>query len=199
MLVLGVARELRAACTSYDTGRVAAIMFDLAHASVLLLAGLALACWLDLRSRRISNVLTLSLLLVGLALQATLPQGEGLLADSGQGSIGLSRTLLGIGSMFAAALALWRSRLFGAGDAKLLIAVAAFVGWPGVAPLLLLTVASGTFLAFWGVWRRRRNRGTPYMTDQRAGSTALSLPYSLAITAGTIAYILLQNQGLLRW
>lgn len=74
------------------------------------------AAGIDAFTSRIPNALTFSLLAVGLLAQATV--GEG-----------LTFALIGAGVAFALHFALWQLGLEGAGDAKLMIAVGAFVGW----------------------------------------------------------------------
>lgn len=77
---------------------------------------LAIAAGYDVKTQRIPNVLTFPLLFAGLIVQWAL--GEGLVYG-----------LMGVGAAFALHFTLWSLSLEGAGDAKLMMAVGAFVGW----------------------------------------------------------------------
>lgn len=83
---------------------------------VLLIVALVIAGAIDVRTTRIPNALTFPLMLVGLLVQGTVGTG----AMDG---------FLGLGAAFALHFALWQLKLEGAGDAKLMMAVGAFIGW----------------------------------------------------------------------
>lgn len=159
-------------------------------AGLLLVALLATACTVDWRERRIPNALVAAGLLAGLAWQALAPAGAGPFDADHPGAVGLGAASAGVALMLVATLVLWKARLFGAGDAKLLVAVAAFGGPADTAPVLLATLLAGGLLALAGMvhigWRLRgatpaSSSGTPALHLL----SATRLPYSLAIAAGT--------------
>lgn len=84
-------------------------------AEILLWLGLATACVTDLREQKIPNLLTFPLMLAGVLLH--LAGGEPLVG------------LVGIGAAFALHFLLFALGIDRAGDAKLMMAVGAFVGW----------------------------------------------------------------------
>jgi prepilin peptidase CpaA len=156
---------------------------------VALLALIVTACAVDLRERRIPNVVCVAGLLAGLLLQATLPL-DGTFAAIGPGAIGLAAAGAGALAMLGAGLLLWRVRLFGAGDAKLLVAVGAYVGIAGAPYVLVLTALFGGALAIsTGLLVHRT-----LSLDGRTAS--LRVPYSLAIGAGTLAHAAAASFGL---
>ena len=146
---------------------------------------------IDVRSRRIPNVLTLTGCLAGLVLAA--------LAG---GLAGFWPSLQGLLLAFALTLPFWLLGWFGAGDVKLLSAVGAFVGVDLVMPVLLATGLAGALLAAVVLL----DRGLLAQTRQRLAATlGLSmaarrwvyvapgeqeqqarLPYAVAIAAGTL-------------
>ncbi|MEN9418992.1 MAG: hypothetical protein RI988_2612 [Pseudomonadota bacterium] len=188
-------------------------------AATVLAALLGAACWVDLRTRRIPNALVVTGAGAGLGLQAMLPAGQGLFAAHGAGAIGAPAALAALALMGLTGMLLWRARLFGAGDAKLLAAVGVYVGPAGVLPLLLATLASGGALALLALAPRTARRLRPPRRDTlaapaapatpagtvtsappagRAASFAGRLPYALAIAAGAAAHIgwsLLRTHG----
>lgn len=153
---------------------------------------LAVASAIDLRTRRIPNALVVSGALLGLGLQAALPAGRGLFDSFAPGGIGLSAALLAGVVLLAAGVLLWRSGLFGAGDAKLLAALGPYVGPAGVLPVLLYTLLAGGVLALVAAaWRH----GHLWLASRAASSPRAAqpteparLPYALAITAGALAH-----------
>jgi len=83
---------------------------------MVLYGGLAIAAITDIVTWKIYNWLTFSMLAVGL-LMAVSP-----------GGIGIGSALAGAGAAFVLHWTLWKGGLEGAGDAKLMMAVGAFVG-----------------------------------------------------------------------
>ncbi len=152
---------------------------------------LALATFFDLRYRRIPNPLTVGSFFVALAIRAVL--GPAAIVDG----------LAAGGVALIIALPLLALRAFGGGDAKLLIAVGAFLG-PGVLPAALLyTALVGGALAFYATQRLgmlpqvlancgalvanlvtfgRRGRRPP----QFSSPGAITIPYGLAIAIGSL-------------
>jgi prepilin peptidase CpaA len=102
----------------------------LAH--TLMFALLAAATAIDLRSRRIPNLISLGGLLLALILAAT-----------GLGATTIGPALIGMGIGFGLLLPLYAKGAMGAGDVKLMAAVGAFLGGPALA----LGAVAGTFIA----------------------------------------------------
>lgn len=163
---------------------------------------IALACALagavfDVRSRRIPNFITLPGILFGLLLH---------LALGGWKQMGLA-ALAGLicGGLF---LIFWLAGGMGAGDVKLMTAVAAIAGMPLVTYLLILTALAGGVMALGlALWRGRlretiRNLGalalhhrmeglSPHPELNLANARTLRLPYALAVVAGTATTLFL--------
>lgn len=156
-----------------------------------LITTLALATFFDLRYRRIPNPLTVGGFLVALAIRAALGQ-TAILDGLAAGGVAL-----------VIALPLLALRAFGGGDAKLLVAVGAYLG-PDVLPAALLYIAlTGGALAFYTTKRLgllprvlancgalvanlvtfgRRGRRPPELWS----SEAIAVPYGLAIAIGSL-------------
>lgn len=151
---------------------------------------LLISVWTDVRTRRIPNGLTVTAVLLALALRAVI--GAGPLLDG----------LLGAGAAFAVLLPLFALGGMGGGDAKLLIAVGAFLGPHGFLVAILATAIAGGLLATGYAVRRGvilpvllNTRGLlKYVfTAGRSGerttlemANTLSVPYGVAIAAGTL-------------
>jgi len=156
--------------------------------STLMLA----AAWTDVRSRRIPNVLTLSGFGVALALRLTAGPGAGI-----EGVIGAILA-------FVLCLPFFVLGVLGGGDAKLLMALGAFMG-PRDLLLAMLLIASiggiigavdamrkgillpvlyncGDIIKHWVTLGRR---GTP---RSLATSGALAVPYGVAIAVGSLVW-----------
>ena len=153
----------------------------------VLLAVLCTACWTDLTARRVPNWVTVSGMLLGVALHAL--QGLGPMAGS----------LLGVAFAFGVALPFFLSGVLGGGDAKLLMAVGAFFGpidflWAALAiavaggvlalaeaarqGMLRSVLAScGRVLIGWATFGPRAGIGF-------GSRQPLSIPYGVAIAAG---------------
>ena len=158
----------------------------------VLLLLLAAASISDARWRRIPNGWVLTGLASGLALQLGLPGGAGLFDGARPGGVGVRDAGAAVLIMGLAGGLLWRLRLFGGGDAKLLGAVASFTGTAGVLPVLLLTLVAGGVLALAAlVWPSLR------LASGAQPSTRGRIPYSWAIAAGGLAYAATSFAGLL--
>ncbi len=164
---------------------------------LVLCLALAAACWWDWRDRRIPNALVVGTLLAGLALQVFSPPGAGLFEAERRGGLGVASAAGAALVMLLAGLWLWRVKLFGAGDAKLLAAVAAFTGWPGVVALLLLTLLAGGILAVTALLLQRQSLAAG-LKARKAASPA-RLPYSLAIAAGALVQAAVAASGKSPW
>ena len=101
-----------------------------------LLAMLVVAAYVDWRSRRIPNWLTLSLLLAGLVRGA-------FAATLGLNGFGLGDAVLGASAGLGISLPLFVLGARGAGDAKLYAAAGAWLGWRGVVALFAVEAVVG--------------------------------------------------------
>jgi len=118
-------------------------------ATPLLGAALLALAWIDLRERRLPDRLTLPLIAAGLALAAW--------RDGGWPIAELIGASAGLCVFWALGEAHWRRRGtegLGLGDAKLLAAAGAWLGWRAL-PLVVLVAALGA-LAFAALGRPRR-------------------------------------------
>jgi len=168
--------------------------------SAALTSLLAAAAWTDYRSRRIPNVLTVTGLAAALLLRAVV--GTDAILD------GLVGALLA----FVLTLPLLILGVMGGGDAKLLIAIGAFMGprhflWAGVliaiiggmmavldagrrGVLLPVLFNCGQIMKHWATFGRRgANRSF-------ATVGALTIPYGIAIAAGALLWWFARVQNL---
>ena len=152
---------------------------------------LAFACYGEIKERRIPNWLTLGAIALGVG-SAIIEGGLAGLADSAlglaiAGGLFLPFCLLGV---------------VGGGDMKLMAAVGAIVGWPMVLRVLcdtciaggliavaimawngiLLTTLANVFRIMVGMPRKQQGLRNPPM-----------VPYALAITAGTLVAVFVQD------
>jgi prepilin peptidase CpaA len=162
---------------------------------------LAAAAAIDLRTQRIPNILTLPLILIALVYHGI-----------SSGTSGLLFSLAGLGAGIGLLLFPYLMGGMGAGDAKLLGAVGAFVGARGVFIAFLFTAVAGGFYALLLlVMKRRQLKGflrskleslktfiltrqyIPDATSERKAGPRLC--YGLAIALGSITYIALDLTG----
>lgn len=182
----------------------------------ILLSLLAAATIADFARRRIPNLIVLAGLLLGVGLNALLPEGYGLFNRYAPGGLGLLTALGGVLVGGALLLPLYVLRAMGAGDVKLMAMVGGFLSptqalWAGLLVLLvggLLSLAyairSGalqrTFanlrLIFVGAFSSLLLRESPDLSVN--GESAGRVPYGLAIALGTGAFLLLEYQGWLK-
>jgi prepilin peptidase CpaA len=157
--------------------------------TALLVAVVVYAAWCDARTRRIPNLLTLGSALAGLLL-AAVGFGDG---PSFGSSIG--GAVLGLGLL----LPLYAIRALGAGDAKLMAAVGAFVGAPAMLFVFLLTGVVGGIAAIALATRRRMlgrlaaNAHDLLHFQFAAVNSVGRLPYGVCICAGTLAWLALRQ------
>jgi prepilin peptidase CpaA len=182
------------------------------HAQAILCAALLsgfllTACWSDARTRRIPNRLVLAGTLAGLALNALLPAGAGLFSPA-SGGLGFFNALGGFAIGLGALLPLYLLRTMGAGDVKLMAMTGAFLGPAAIPGAVLLTLLAGGILALAVAWRHGMVRSALAnvhamlaltLTGQRDAmavpQAVATLPYALAITAGTWAQLALECSG----
>lgn len=178
----------------------------LAVLTVLLL----LAMREDLRSHRIPNKLILVGVVLGLGLNGLLPAGGGF-NSMVPGGLGWLAALKGLALGFAVLLPMYLLRAMGAGDVKLMGMVGAFLG-PGdlIGALIATFIAGGVMALVVALWSRqlmnmlqniklmlfgsllRMNAGQlPIMNDLPV--SVAKLPYAVAITVGTLGYLVWQR------
>jgi prepilin peptidase CpaA len=182
----------------------------------ILLSLLAAATIADFARRRIPNLIVLAGLLLGVGLNALLPEGYGLFNRYAPGGLGLLAALGGVLVGGGLLLPLYVLRAMGAGDVKLMAMVGAFLSpaqalWAGLLVLLvggflslayalrsgaLRRVLANLRLIFVGAFSSLLLRESPDLSV--SGETAGSVPYGLAIALGTGAFLLLQYQGWLK-
>lgn len=129
-----------------------------------LLVLLGIAAVLDVRFRRIPNLLTAGGLLLGLALGFADGRVDGLL-----------ESVAGAGTGLLLFLPLYALGVMGAGDVKLLASAGSFLGFPAIVWGALCTAIAGGVLAAAVLAARRRPR-----VRGRAGA----VPYGVALAAG---------------
>lgn len=182
----------------------------------ILLSLLAAAIIADFARRRIPNLIVLAGLLLGVGLNALLPEGYGLFNRYAPGGLGLLAALGGVLVGGALLLPLYVLRAMGAGDVKLMAMVGGFLSpaqalWAGLLVLLvggLLSLAYAlktgalqrTFanlrLILVGAFSSLMLRESPDLSV--SGESAGRVPYGLAIALGTGAFLLLEYQGWLK-
>jgi prepilin peptidase CpaA len=161
-------------------------------ASVLLVLVLLVASWTDVRSRRIPNWLTVGGLIAGLAVRAWMGPGP------------MVSGVLGVALAAVLALPFFAVGALGGGDAKLLMAVGAFMGPADLARASLVIAVVGGLVALIEAGRRgvllptlascgslilrwvtlgRRGGERLVVGDER-----LAVPYGVAIAAGSLLW-----------
>jgi len=175
---------------------------------VLLFALLGAAVWHDVRARRIPNAVVFPGMLAALVLHVAMPAGQGLFGVT-IGGLGLLQSLAGLALGLALLLPMYALRLMGAGDAKLLAMVGAFVGASQILTVGLVTLVAGGVLALaFAAWQRslRRLVGNAYHMAMHTAFSALAgdvaalvpppqaasgrLPYAIAIALATVGCVL---------
>jgi prepilin peptidase CpaA len=177
-------------------------MFSLPPPSVeaLLLAVVLAAAVFDIRYRRIPNWLSVGGVLCGLALNTFLYPGWP----------GLSHSLVGLAVGFGIYLGLYALHAMGAGDAKLMAAVGAILGWQDWFGTFFITAIIGGVMSLILVAMRGRVKKTLWnvsfiLTEMKSGRPAyvskeeldvrnpkaLGLPHGAVIAVGTIFFLAL--------
>lgn len=159
---------------------------------VVLSAGLLVATVIDLRTRRIPNVLTASMAALGLGLAA---------AGANENTIGASLAGLVFGLLLM--LPGYALGATGAGDVKLMAAVGAILGPALVLLAFICTSIAGGVLALVIAVRRKRLAATLAQTGRlvsapgaapteiRAAGAASRFAYGPAIAAGTMLAVII--------
>ena len=170
------------------------------------LLGFALAY--DIASRRIPNWLVLAGLFAGLGCSFLVTQATGV-SSLQDGMPGVMGSMLGALTGLAIMLPLYFLRAMGAGDAKLMAAIGAFLGPIQVAGAALLTFVAGgvlSLIAAFGshsltrVLGNLRLMGLIAVSGRASGlslrdvQTTGRLPYAIAIAVGTGLQIWLAGQ-----
>ena len=182
-----------------------------------LLLLLLAAAWSDIRSRRIPNILVFPGAMIGVLLHALLLQE--------MGGLGVVGSLAGLGTGLALLLPLYLLRVMGAGDVKLMAMVGAFLGaretvgallcvllvggvmaliaalcegklrvlWRNLNVMLLGTLAGGTMTSLLVSGKPGEGIGGDGAGD--AAESASTLPYGVAIAAGTMVYLAIARWG----
>jgi prepilin peptidase CpaA len=174
--------------------------------TVVLVGLLVAAAWSDCKSHRIPNVLVFGGSVFALGLNWLFPPLEGL---------GLLWALKGLLLGLVLLLPFYFLRAMGAGDVKLMAMVGAFVGSPSIFYAVLGTFLAGGAMAAAYALRKGALRATlanvmalfqvaalstacgakPSLTLDSKDSVG-KLPYGVAITVGTIGYLVLKQLGI---
>lgn len=172
-------------------------MFGYSDAALGLI--LSFAVFADVFNQRIPNWLVAAGVVCGLLLNSLLPAGLGFIV-----------ALQGLGLGILLLLPLYLLRAMGAGDVKLMGMVGAFVGPQAIIGVTLLTFVAGGVMALFVALRTgqlQRMLGNVRMVLQsvamQAGmrqkpeiempQSAGKLPYAVAITAGTVLFLVWQR------
>ena len=149
--------------------------------TVLLVATLAAAVT-DIRSRRIPNALTAATAVLAVAVHL----GDGIGPE-------LAAIAAMIGAFVLGSFA-YSAGWFGGGDVKLIAACCGVAGFPAVIPLVLDILVAGGVLALVAAAANGRLvalvRSTAAIATRGAATEKTTLPYGIAIAAGSIAYAL---------
>jgi prepilin peptidase CpaA len=164
-----------------------------------LLALVLAAAIYDVRYRRIPNWLTVTGVVIGIALNGFLnARVPGILKAS----------LIGLGAGFGIYFVLYALRAMGAGDVKLMAAVGAVVGWPNWFGIFIITAMLGGLMALILVVVRKRFKKTVFnvgfiLNEMKSGRPAyvsreeldvrnpkaMGLPHGAVIAIGTLFYL----------
>ena len=184
------------------------LMGLLALAPMLVL--MILAAKQDISSHRISNKLVLAGMLLGVILNGMLPEGWGFNSQL-PGALGWLAAFKGLAVGMVLLLPLYLLHAMGAGDVKLMGMVGAFLGPNDVLGAVLATLVTGGVMAILVVmWSKQLSAmlhnvkyilygsainlsvgQAPLMNDLPV--SVGKLPYALAISLGTFAYLIWQR------
>jgi prepilin peptidase CpaA len=172
-------------------------MFEVVLQSLLIIllpVMLIVASWIDLKQHRIPNLLTLSVLIIGISLQFLLHGWEGLIYSLGGLAVG-----------FLIFIPFYIKGGMGAGDVKLMAAIGAFLGFNGallavglslfagsVMGIFLLVILGGVKAAMHRYYATLKqylytnNFDLSYIPPPSDEAAAVKFPYASAICVGTI-------------
>jgi prepilin peptidase CpaA len=149
-------------------------------ATIVLLVATLAAAVTDIRARRIPNVLTAATAVLAVAVH--LPDGVG-------------PELAAIATMIAAFVLgsfAYSAGWFGGGDVKLIAACCGVAGFPAAFPLVLDILVAGGVLALVAAAANGRLvalvRSTVSVATHGAATERTTLPYGVAIAAGSVVY-----------
>jgi prepilin peptidase CpaA len=155
---------------------------------------LAVIAYSDMRSRRIPNVLSLAIAILGLT-------RVGLAHDTAA-----TQTLAAVAITFAATFLLFRRGVMGGGDAKLIAATVLLVGWHEMLRFLLLMSVCGGVLALTILaldqfrlghrglsHRASKSLETGAAANRIAGLTNTTVPYGVAVAAAGAISLVFQS------
>lgn len=184
------------------------LMGILALAPLILL--LLMVTQQDIRGYRIPNKLVLTGIVIGVALNGLLPSGWGFNSVI-PGGLGWLDALKGFGVGLVVLLPMYWLRAMGAGDVKLMAMVGAFLGPGDVLGVVLATfIAGGIVALLMVVWSGKLTSflqnikfmllgglvkmsvGRLPVVDEAPVSVG-KLPYAVAITLGTLGYLVWQH------
>jgi prepilin peptidase CpaA len=170
---------------------------------VLILCLLAWVVYSDTLRRKIPNTAVFCLLLFGCFFNVLASSGGGILNPALPGGLGLKAISISVGVVFCVGFFLFALKLWGAGDAKLLMGLAAWLQWRDLPLLLFSIVVMGGLIAVVRMVANRNARevfanlqsiaiakmtGVPLMSFQSADR----MPFSWAIGLGWITVMVLQ-------
>src|ERR1019366_3654753 len=169
--------------------------------AMVLLIVLLTAAVFDMLYRRIPNWLTVTGVVLGIAMNTVIGSQEG---------SGLGFSLIGLAVAFGIYAALYALHAMGAGDVKLMAAIGALVGWQrwfgiffvtalvGGVMALILVVARGrlkkTLFNVGFILSQMRSLRPAYLANEELdvrNKKALGLPHGAVIAVGTIFYLAL--------
>lgn len=173
--------------------------------SGVLIGLLLLAAWLDWRSMRIPNWLTVGGTAYALAYALFIPPAA---------QPGLGWALGGLLVGLVLLVPLYALRVMGAGDVKLMAMVGAFIGVPDILYAVLFTcIAGGVAALAFALWHRALGRMAMNVRDVvqllafaafaghrptatvSAAASVGKLPYGISISAGTVAWLVTKQLG----
>jgi len=150
-------------------------------ATIVLLVVTCAAAAIDVRTRRIPNLLTGAAALAALAVHVP------------AGPFAVMTALAVMLSAFVAGSVAFSAGWFGGGDVKLIAACCGFASFPGAIALVLYVLVAGALLALVTAAARGRLVALVHSTATLAAHGAplekgVLLPYGVAIAAGSVVY-----------
>ena len=146
---------------------------------IFLILALLYLAYFDLRTFRLPDIVTLPLIFIGLLFNGLSDQGFASIQDS---IIGTTLGYTGLWLLNAIYRALKKQNGIGMGDAKLLAALGAWLGWQTLPNILLIASLTGLIGGIiWLVWNKQNHRAAfpfgPFLAI--AGIIELLWPHSL--------------------